>query len=547
VNRARRNLVSEAKGVRTVPSIAPASALKRRQAALTKRTCLSQAPLTKSLDDRHGHQLAIGAHVIFLSYAISELRRRWGRTLMTALGLGVGVGLVLSVSALSAGLDRAQTEILAPLVGVGTDMTVTRPLAVAGGDPRTAFQSLSAEEREQLRSELGGGRIDFSKLEAGSTFSETVFRSSQLSVDDATVATITSLDGVATATGGLQVSMSTISGTVPDLSEVQSQGGFAGPGDGAPPPDARGGGNASFNETRVAGVDPGQPSLGAVTSGQVSQGRYFTESAAREAILDLAYAKTKDKQPGDTITLDGKGYTVVGLAETPLGGQASDVYVKLDQLQALSGRKGRVNVVYVRATDAASVPGAASAIERTVDGASVTTAESLASSVTGSLASAGNLVDKLGLALQVIGLGAAILIASLLTLSSVGKRVRELGTLRAIGWSRWLVVRQISGESLLQGVLGALVGILVALGVVAAISALGPSLTASVGSTPPSPGFGPFGQGTVSQSVELVARLSPGIVAIAAVLAVVAGLLAGAAGALRASRLRPVEALRHLD
>jgi ABC-type antimicrobial peptide transport system permease subunit len=489
--------------------------------------------------------------VIFLSYVTSELRRRWGRTLMTALGLGVGVGLVLSVSAFSAGLDRAQEEILAPLVGVGTDMTVTRPLEVSGGDPRTAFQSLSAEEREQLRSELGGGRIDFSKLEAGSTFSETVFRSSQLSVADTTVATIASLDGVGSAAGGLQLSMSTISGTVPDLSDAQSQGAFAGPGDSAPPPDVRAGGNASFDETRVAGVDPAQPSLGAITSGQVTEGRYLTEGTAREAILDLAYAKRKDKQLGDTITLDGKRYTVVGFAATPLGGQASDVYVKLGQLQAISGREGRVNVVYVRATDVRSVAGAASAIERTVNGATVTTAESLASSVTGSLASAGNLVDKLGLALQVIGLGAAILIAALLTLTSVGKRVRELGTLRAIGWSRWLVVRQISGESLVQGVLGAVVGILVALGVVAAVGTLGLTLTASVGSTTPSPAFGPFGQGavsqTASQSVELIAPLSPGIVGIAAVLAVGAGLLAGAAGALRASRLRPVEALRHLD
>jgi len=66
--------------------------------------------------------------MVFLSYAWSELRRRRGRTFLTAIGLGVGVGLVVAVNALSAGLDEAQDQVLEPLTGVGTDMTVTRPL-----------------------------------------------------------------------------------------------------------------------------------------------------------------------------------------------------------------------------------------------------------------------------------------------------------------------------------------------------------------------------------------------------------------------------------
>ncbi len=37
------------------------------------------------------------APMFYLAYAFSELRRRKGRTLLTALGLGVGVGLVVTV------------------------------------------------------------------------------------------------------------------------------------------------------------------------------------------------------------------------------------------------------------------------------------------------------------------------------------------------------------------------------------------------------------------------------------------------------------------
>ena len=95
----------------------------------------------------------------------------------------------------------------------------------------------------------------------------------------------------------------------------------------------------------------------------------------------------------------------------------------------------------------------------TVDGASVTTAADLAERVSGTLVDAKNLPSKLGTALAIVALLAAFLIASLLTLSSVAKRIREFGTLKALGWSQWLVVRQVTGESLFQGLLGGAIGV----------------------------------------------------------------------------------------
>src|SRR5438874_887592 len=77
--------------------------------------------------------------VFYLSYIGAELRRRAGRTALTALGLGVGVGLVVTVTALSKGLDNAQQKVLKPLTGVGTDMSVTRPLRVSGSGSGQTF------------------------------------------------------------------------------------------------------------------------------------------------------------------------------------------------------------------------------------------------------------------------------------------------------------------------------------------------------------------------------------------------------------------------
>jgi uncharacterized membrane protein YdfJ with MMPL/SSD domain len=53
--------------------------------------------------------------VLYLRYPSAELRRRKGRTILTALGLAVGVGMVAIVVAVSKGLDDAQSKVLAPL------------------------------------------------------------------------------------------------------------------------------------------------------------------------------------------------------------------------------------------------------------------------------------------------------------------------------------------------------------------------------------------------------------------------------------------------
>jgi hypothetical protein len=114
--------------------------------------------------------------MFYLTYMVAELRRRKGRTLLTAPGLGVGIGLVVTVSALSAGLDNAQDEVLEPLTGIGTDMSVTRPLKLSSGE-------LSASERKELEEENGSARLRLRDLgEPGEKFSRTDFvAASQLS------------------------------------------------------------------------------------------------------------------------------------------------------------------------------------------------------------------------------------------------------------------------------------------------------------------------------------------------------------------------------
>ena len=155
---------------------------------------------------------------------------------------------------------------------------------------------------------------------------------------------------------------------------------------------------------------------------------------------------------------------------------------------------------------------------------------------------------------------AAFLIASLLTLSSVTKRIRELGTLKALGWPGRHVVRQVTGESVLQGALGGVLGRADrdrrrGAGERAGADARGdawPRRSGGGGPAARSGGGAVFGLGQAAitsgtEKISLDAPVDLGLIALAIGLALLGGLIAGSVGGLRASRLRPADALRHID
>jgi len=493
--------------------------------------------------------------MLYLRYIAAELRRRRGRTILTALGLGVGVGLVVTVTALSSGLDEAQSEVLEPLTGVGTDMTVSRPVQIGsgGGAAIGGPQELSAAEQRRLRREgAGPPQLDFADLgDPGDKFSTDQFVTTDLSFPASEVRRIGNTEGVEAVSPALTLNLIHIEGTVPDTSS--SDGAVFG---GAPPTGDTGGGapgGFAVDPVSVTGVDASETDLGAVKADQVTDGRFLRSSDSREALLTQTYADQNNLEVGDSVKVGDARLEVVGLVKAPLGGDASDIYMPLSTLQKVTDREGRVNALQVRADGVDDVDAVSQRIESQFSGSQVTTAKDLADRVSGSLVDARKLSSKLGTALAIVALAAAFLIASLLTLASVNKRIRELGTLKAIGWRQWRVVRQVSGESVAQGLLGGAVGAVIGLGGAALIGALGISLEATAGTTAGAagPSFGPPGAvdqvASASSTVALDAPVDVGLLLLAVGLAVVGGLIAGAVGGIRAGRLRPAEALRSVE
>jgi putative ABC transport system permease protein len=166
-----------------------------------------------------------------------------------------------------------------------------------------------------------------------------------------------------------------------------------------------------------------------------------------------------------------------------------------------------------------------------------------ASTIGGAVATASGLAADLGTWVAAAALIASFAVATLLTLASVTRRVREFGTLKALGWPAREITAQVRTETATVGIVGTLAG--VALGF--AGTALGPTLTIDVTALPtfgPAPKAAPGALGhDGSVAVHFSAQISPGIIALAVGLGVLGTLLAGSTGAWRAARLSPATAL----
>jgi len=487
---------------------------------------------------------------LYFRYLGRELRRRARSASLVAIGLAVAVGLVITVTGAASGVKVAQGQVLRSLYGVGTDITVTEAAAPGsgggfrfGGGPPTRSQAGQSFSRDRVSSAGGLTTISATKVTA-----------------------VSNLKAVAAATGTL------------DLNSIHVTGTFGGG-----PPGSTSGSNSthpfSVSSFTVAGVNPADPGVGPLSSANVTAGAKVVSawfkrvesspSAGNQllALVDSSYAKQNSLKAGSAVTIAGTKFTVLGLVSTSATASAEDIYVPLSEAQKLASDPGKVNTIFVTASSASAIATVQTEIQHLLPKATVTTAADLANQVTGSLSTASSLATSLGVWLEVLVLLAAFGLAALLTTASVNRRVREFGTLKAMGWHSRRIVGQVLGESVVQGLIGGALGI--GLGVLGAflVTKLAPPLSATVGAAglgtgPAGPFFGgsrsgngvthrpfahTFAPATHTIPLHLTAPLSLGILGLAVALAIAGGLIAGILGGWRAARLQPAEALRRAE
>ena len=464
---------------------------------------------------------------MFATYLRRELSNRRRQTMIIAIGMALAIGLVIIVNAVSAGVRTAQEDVLASVYGIGTDITISQQAepgtggggGFAFGADSGATDATGATSQNQLRLARGTASFDASMI------------------DDITAST-----SVQAATGTLALSNMSFSGTAPQSTDGGGGGG--------------GGGGFNVDSFTVDGISVDTTAVGPMSTVELVDGRMFdaADAGTNVVLLDSTYASSSALAVGDTVTIGTGTFEVIGTVASASADAttAADTYIPLDVAQTLAGLDGQVSSVYVQATSSSEIAALQTQLEASYPDASVNTQADLASSVSGSLGTASDLVSNLGTWLSVIVLAAAFMIAILFTISGVGRRTREFGTLKSIGWSNRRIVAQVSGESLVQGVIGGALGIAIGLVGILLVNLAAPTLSASATTQAAPAGGAGFGGGggmgaaatAATTDVSLSAAVDPSMLLLAVGLAVLGGLVAGAIGGWRAARLRPAESLR---
>jgi ABC-type antimicrobial peptide transport system permease subunit len=207
---------------------------------------------------------------------------------------------------------------------------------------------------------------------------------------------------------------------------------------------------------------------------------------------------------------------VVGIYETGVPFEESGAVITLRDAQRLSGRPHQVSMYGIKVRDPEKVDEVRAYLEASFPEIDVSLSSEFAENLP-DMQAMDQMVGQIAFLAVLLG-GVGMLNAMLM---SVLERTREIGVLRALGWRRRQVVGMILREALALGILGGILGLLLGMGLGALI------------------GFIPVVGDMIEPSYSVQLLL------LALSVAVMTGLLGGLYPALRATRMQPVEALRH--
>jgi len=271
------------------------------------------------------------------------------------------------------------------------------------------------------------------------------------------------------------------------------------------------------------GIDPSETETNAVLPSAIIEGRYLTPEDGYVAIIDKEYAVLNNLTLGSTVNY-AADFEVVGIVDVSATNiMKSHIYVNLQVVQEILPEKpiGLVNMALIRTSSPGKVKQTAAALEERWPDARTLTGSDLAETAVGVIQMSEETAWSISIALAAL----TILFTIKSQLGNVAERTREIGILKAIGWSNSNVVNQIVTESLIQGVIGGILGC--ALGYVFASYVL-----STIG-------------GEIGGALKFVS-VDPVLLSVGFGIAVASGIVTGLFASLRAARLVPVKAIRAL-
>lgn len=401
----------------------------------------------------------------FKNLIIKNIFRNKSRSLLAVIGIAIGVAAVVGLGLITDNLS-ASTQ---------------KALTAGAAD----FSVISGTN--------GGGEGSGGGGEPGGGFG------GQQLINQTKVAEIQQISGVGNATGVLRTNI--------DLSDNSSNSSNSNTSESAGPQ-----GNFRMNMYSVIGIDSSDLSMDDIV---LTNGTTYNNG--NEVIIGKTAAQSMNKTIGDTISISNTTFKIVGTYETGNFMDDRGVVMSLTKLQNLTGDTGEVSLILVKAADSTNSNDLANTIEQKYSN-EVTTSTSLSG------------MNRMNNGLDVISSGSwavsllAVLVGGIIVFvtmtKAVTERTREIGVLRAIGWTKQRIMKMILGESLILSLIAIVVGLAVGIGIVELISTT-----------------------HIMRGIE--PALSAYLILKGIGVALFLGLVGGIYPAYRASRLAPTEALRY--
>jgi ABC-type transport system, involved in lipoprotein release, permease component len=402
----------------------------------------------------------------FRNLIIKNIFRNKSRSLLAVFGIAIGVAAVVGLGLVTDNLSASTQEAL-----------------TAGA---ADFSVISGTNGGSGGSGGGGGP------EGG--------MGGQQLINESKVSEIQQISGVANATGVLRTNIDLSNSTNSSSSSNSTsdsnspQGGFM------------------MNMYSVIGINSGDLSMDDIV---ITNGTTYHNS--NEVIIGKTAAQHLNKTVGDTITISNQTFKIVGTYETGNFQDDQGIVMSLSKAQNLTGDTGEVSLILVKAADGTSATDLADTIEQKYSN-ELSTSTSLSG------------MDRMNNGLDVIKSGSwavsllAVLVGGIVVIvtmmKAVSERTREIGVLRAIGWTKQRIMLMILGESLVLSVIAIVIGLIVGIGLVEIIAA-----------------------SNIMKGIE--PAFSAYLLLKGIGVALLLGLLGGIYPAYRASRLAPTEALRY--
>jgi putative ABC transport system permease protein len=251
---------------------------------------------------------------------------------------------------------------------------------------------------------------------------------------------------------------------------------------------------------------------------RVIDGRLLEESDDKMALLGRVLALSLGRKAGDPLSVAGEPFQVAGIYESNSWFENGGMVMPLKTLQNMMGRQGQVTgfLIAAKSSDSQSIDNLRHRIESTISGVAAMPARDHIQSDTQIRLSRAMAWTTAAVALV---LGSVGMLNTMLM--SIFERTREIGILRAVGWRRGRVLTLIVGEALVIALVGSLLGSVLAVIGLRAIT------------------LAPTARGFIDPN------LPPGVILIALAMGIGLSVLGGLYPAVRAASLEPTEALRY--